>query len=173
MWFVLASEIMFFTGLIGSYIVLRMGSNAWPNPAAILTVPLLAVNTFILIGSSVTMVQALVAIRQGNQRGLKVYLALTILLGCTFLGIKLWDYHHLIQHGTTIASSLFGSFYFTLTGFHGLHVLAGVVTLSWMLLQASRGMFSAAHHGRIEYCGLYWHFVDIVWILLFAILCLM
>ncbi len=172
MWVFLVSEIMFFTGLIGSYIVLRLGASSWPKPGEILNTPLLGLNTLVLLSSSLTMALALQAIQQGRQAALKRYLLLTAALGVTFLFIKGCDYVHMWHKGFTISSSLFGSCYYLLTGFHGLHVLSGVILLVCLWAAASRGVFSAAQYGRIEYSGLYWHFIDIVWVILFAILCL-
>lgn len=172
MWVFLVSEIMFFTGLIGSYIVLRLGSPSWPNPQEILSIGLLAINTIVLISSSLTMALSLDAIKHGRQKALQRFLLLTVLLGSTFLFIKLFDYLRLWHEGLTIASSLFGSCYYMLTGFHALHVLSGVILMLYLFVAASRGMFSSAGYGRIEYSGLYWHFIDIVWVILFAILCL-
>ena len=171
-WVFLVSEIMFFTGLIGSYIVLRLGSKSWPNPQELLNIGLLATNTIVLISSSLTMALSLDAIKRGSQRRLRLFLLLTALLGSAFLAIKFYDYLHMWHRGLTIASSLFGSCYYMLTGFHALHVLSGVILLLYLFITASRGMFSAANFGRIEYSGLYWHFIDIVWVILFAILCL-
>ena len=173
MWLFLASEVMFFTGFIGSYIVLRLGSPSWPDPTQLLDTPLLAVNTFVLICSSGTMVYALQAIQNGDQKRLQMFLLFTILLGFTFLGIKAYDYNHMIHQGFTISSSLFFSCYYMLTGFHGLHVTGGVVAIITLLVRAKQGAFTPEHHTYVEYVGLYWHFVDLVWIVLFAILCLM
>lgn len=172
MWVFLVSEIMLFTGLIGSYIVLRLGAISWPNPLETLNVWLLATNTVILISSSLTMALSLDAAKQDKQEALRRYLLWTALLGSTFLAIKFLDYLHLWRGGFTIASSLFGSCYYLLTGFHALHVLSGVILLLYLFVAASRGMFSATNFGRVEYSGLYWHFIDIVWVILFAILCL-
>jgi heme/copper-type cytochrome/quinol oxidase subunit 3 len=172
MWVFLISEIMFFTGLIGSYIVLRLGSTNWPNPGEVPNTTLLGINTVVLLSSSLTMVLALAAAQQDRQRASKRYLLLTALLGLTFLGIKGYDYAHMWHQGFTMSSSLFGSCYYLLTGFHALHVLSGVILLAYLFVAASRGMFSATNYGRIEYSGLYWHFIDIVWVILFAILCL-
>jgi heme/copper-type cytochrome/quinol oxidase subunit 3 len=172
MWVFLISEIMFFTGLIGSYIVLRLGSPHWPTPGAILNTTLLGLNTVVLLSSSLTMALALNAIQHGKQRVLQRNLLLTALLGLIFLAIKGYDYVHMWHRGFTISSSLFGSCYYLLTGFHALHVLSGVILLVYLFTAASRGMFSAANYGRVEYSGLYWHFIDIVWVVLFAILCL-
>jgi len=173
MWIFLGSEIMFFAAMIGGYIVLRLAAaDTWPKPGTILSIPILTVNTFILISSSLSMVLALEAVRRDDQAALRRNLTLTMLGGITFLTIKLIDYAHMIHGGFTVSSSLFGSFYYMLTGFHGLHVLGGVIALLVMRLRAGRGDFSPAHHDAIECTGLYWHFVDLVWIVLFAILCL-
>ena len=172
MWVFLVSEIMFFTGLIGSYIVLRLGSPSWPHPGEVLNTPLLGINTVVLLSSSLTMALALAAAQQDRQAAVKRNLLLTALLGIAFLAIKGYDYIHMWHRGFTISSSLFGSCYYLLTGFHALHVLSGVILLLYLFVSASRGMFSAANYGRIEYSGLYWHFIDIVWVILFAILCL-
>ncbi len=169
MWVFLASEVMFFTGLIGAYIVLRFGYPQWPVPSTILNVPLTALNTFILICSSVTMVKAFAAVFDGDQSGLKRNLLLTFLLGSAFLGIQAHEYMELVHHGLTISSSLFGSCFFTLTGFHGAHVLGGVICVLVTLLKALRGGYVQADHIGVEIVGLYWHFVDLVWILLFTI----
>ena len=118
------------------------------------------------------MALGLAAIQQGKQAALRRYLLLTALLGSAFLVIKGCDYVHLWHHGFTMSSSLFGSCYYLLTGFHGLHVLSGVILMLYLTAAASRGAFSATQHVRVESSGLYWHFIDIVWVVLFAILCL-
>lgn len=171
-WVFLVSEIMFFTGLIGSYIVLRLGSVGWPVPGTILNVGLLAVNTVVLLTSSLTMALAVDAIKRGHRPALQRWLAATAGLGLLFVVIKGYDYRHMWHRGFTISSDLFGSCYYMLTGFHALHVLSGVVLLLYLSSAAARGAFSAAQYGRVEYGGLYWHFIDIVWVILFAILCL-
>ena len=172
MWVFLVSEIMFFTGLIGSYIVLRLGSASWPRPGAVLNTPLLGLNTLVLLSSSLTMALALDAIQQGKQAALRVYLLLTAALGTAFLCIKGFDYVHMWRHGFTLSSNLFGSCYYLLTGFHALHVFSGVILILTLFASASHGGFSSEHHGRVGYSGLYWHFIDVVWVILFAILCL-
>lgn len=174
MWLFLISEVMFFTALIGGYIVLRLGSTAWPDPNTILGVPVLATNTFILVCSSVTMVLGLQAIQQGKPGRAAKFLLATALCGLIFLVIKSADYHHLWtgEHPLTLSSSMFGSCYYTLTGFHGLHVLAGVVLLLIMVVRLLKGHFNPQYYAPVECVGLYWHFVDLVWIILFAILCL-
>ncbi len=277
MWLFLATEIMFFTGLIGSYIVLRAGSTptaysdlyspntaltspmtdargvvltdagaerenvaevvrevtgldrhlaeefvketpqvvqagltkkdaaalverlkaagatadirenhtySWPQPYDKLTNPLsidlTAFNTFILICSSVTMVLGLSAIQRGDKRKLSMYLLATVLIGSVFLGIQVIEYYKLMfgdLHSIGIGASrhfrpdvsLFASCFFTMTGFHGAHVFGGVVMLFCIFLQSLRGTYSAGHHSSVELVGLYWHFVDLVWIILFTV----
>jgi cytochrome c oxidase subunit 1 len=172
MWFFLVSEIMLFTGLIGSYVVLRFGSAGWPDPSTILNTPLLGVNTFVLIVSSLTMATAVYHANEGHYAKMRKFLLATAGLGLTFLGIKAYDYAHMWHHGFSITSSLFGSSYYLLTGFHALHVLSGVVVILCLWFAGASSQFSRIH-ARVESTGLYWHFIDIVWVILFAILCLL
>jgi cytochrome c oxidase subunit 3 len=177
MWVFLCSEVMFFAGLIGSYIVLRFGaSDTWGAPGEVLNVPVTAVNTFILICSSVTMVKAFAAAQAGDQKGIRTYTLATALLGATFLGVQVYEYSHLIlhgewqgSHGFTPAAGLYGATFFTMTGFHGFHVFLGVVCLTWATVRAFRGHWGADNYHGLEVLGLYWHFVDLVWIILFTI----
>jgi heme/copper-type cytochrome/quinol oxidase subunit 3 len=172
MWIFLVSEIMFFTGLIGSYIVLRLGSATWPNTWDVLNIPLLTINTTVLLTSSLTMVLALSAIQRNEiQKSARLLLS-TALLGLVFLVLKIIDYLHMIKHGFTISSNLFGSCYYLLTGFHGLHVLSGVILMIYLYFKTRAGAFTSANYVRIESSGLYWHFIDAVWVVLFAFLCL-
>jgi heme/copper-type cytochrome/quinol oxidase subunit 3 len=170
MWLFLASEVMFFTGLIGTYIAIRFGGAEWPIVSEKLNVPLVAVNTFILIVSSVTMVKAYAAIENGDQKGLSRFLIATMLLGITFVSIQGFEWLSLLGEGTSANTSLFGATFFTLTGFHGAHVSAGVLVLVFVVLQSLRGRYTLENHLGIELMGLYWHFVDVVWIILFTIL---
>ena len=169
MWLFLASEVMFFTGLIGSYIVLRAGAIDWPIPSHELNIPLTAFNTFILICSSVTMVRALYAIQKGELKAFKQNLLFTVIGGTFFLSVQAFEYTKLLGEGLNPHRDLFGATFFTLTGFHGAHVTAGVITLLILYLKALRGNYTQENHDAIEYAGLYWHFVDLVWILLFTI----
>jgi len=168
-WLFLASEVMFFAGLIGSYVVLRAGSPEWPAPGHELNIPLTAFNTFILICSSVTMVRALYKAQEGDDAGMKQNLLFTALFGMFFLGVQGYEYFKLYEHGLTPQRDLFGSTFYTLTGFHGAHVTGGVIALWWLVVQAWRGKYSKSNWESIECVGLYWHFVDLVWILLFTI----
>ncbi len=170
MWVFLCSEVMFFTGLIGSYIVLRFATPLWPVPGTVLNIPLTAFNTFVLICSSVTMVQALAAVGRADYRKMKLFLCLTVLFGAFFLCIQGVEYWKLLHEGFNPHVSLFGSIFFTTTGFHGFHVLCGVICMSFVTGKALLGKYTQANHQGIETVGLYWHFVDLVWIVLFTII---
>ena len=167
MWIFLAGDAMSFGGLICAYAALRLGSPNWPTPSTILGVPFTAVMTFLLICSSVTMVKGLESIKHGNRAGLRKFLLMTVIGGACFLGMQAYEWTHLIEHGMTLTSKgLFGATFFVLTGFHGCHVFSGVVYLSAIL--ASANSYSADSHNSVEIAGLYWHFVDLVWILIFT-----
>ncbi len=169
MWVFLCSDAMSFAGLLAAYGSVRMFDPTWPVPSSVLDVPLTALNTFILICSSVTMVKALSAIKRGDRRGLVLFLLGTIAGGCAFLGIQAYEWTHLIVHeGLTIQKSLFGATFFILTGFHGCHVLSGVIYLSCIAIKGARGGYTREHNSPVEIAGLYWHFVDLIWILVFT-----
>jgi len=172
-WLFLGTEVMFFAGLIGTYIVLRMGSAAWPNPEDRLAVGLTAFNTFILITSSWLMVKALHAIQRGDRKGLIAWLGATILGGTFFVGVQVYEYFELISHGSTPNVDIFWSTFYAMTGFHGFHVAVGVIWLLCAWIGACRGAFTKENYLRLELAGLYWHFVDLVWVLLFTIVYLM
>lgn len=174
-WFFLASEVMLFGGLISSYVILRTGSPAFGIPAReLLGVPLATLNTFVLITSSVTMVLALSAMQEGRLGAFRNYMLSTIGLGLAFLAVKAFEYHHKIHEGITLSSSLFGAFYFTLTGLHALHVLGGIILNGYVLCAGLSGrVISPDRPERVEYAGLYWHFVDVVWVFLFPIVYLL
>lgn len=178
MWVFLLSEIMFFTALISSYIILRFANpDAWANPGEVLNVPLTAINTFILICSSVTMVKAFAAVEMDDQRGLRMWLLATMLLGAFFLGVQAYEYIQLASHGFVPMAALYGAdggplygaTFYTMTGFHGFHVLVGVLCIVFTTIKAFRGGYSAGNAAGVEIMGLYWHFVDLVWIILFTI----
>jgi heme/copper-type cytochrome/quinol oxidase subunit 3 len=168
MWIFLAADAMSFGGLLAGYGALRYGDPTWPQPSSILGISLTAFMTFLLICSSVTMVEALASIRQGNQAGLRKFLLLTILGGTIFLGLQAYEWSHLIAHGQSITKNNFGATFFILTGFHGCHVFSGVVYLSCILVAALRGRYTAHDNNSVEIVALYWHFVDLIWILVFT-----
>jgi heme/copper-type cytochrome/quinol oxidase subunit 3 len=166
-WWFLASEIMVFGGLIASFVVFRLGGTGWAEASAHLSMPLAALNTLVLLSSSYTVVRAFVAAERGDMGGLRRNLGLTVLGGLLFLAIKAIEYTTEIRAGFTPAAGIFWSFYYTMTGLHGLHVLGGVV-VNVVVLIAARS--SVEHPHRVELAGLYWHFVDVVWIFLFPLL---
>ena len=168
-WLFLATEVMFFTGLIGTYVVIRTGAPVWPNPADRLAVDLTAFNTFVLIVSSWTVVRGLQCIQKGDRAGLLKWLGLSILFGSFFVGVQVYEYFELVGHGHTPNVDLFWSTFYAMTGFHGTHVVVGVIWLICVWIAAARGKYSAENHVGIELAGLYWHFVDLVWVLLFTI----
>jgi len=169
MWLFLAGDAMSFGGLLAGYGALRYSDPTWPHPASILGIQLTAAMTFLLVCSSVTMVEALSAIRQGDNARFRMFLGLTILGGITFLGLQAHEWTNLIVHeGQSIQKNNFGATFFVLTGFHGMHVFSGVVYLTIILLRGLSGAYTAHHNNEVEIAALYWHFVDLVWILVFT-----
>lgn len=169
-WVFLGSEVMFFTALIGAYIILRAAHpEAFAEPGEVLNVPVTAVNTFLLICSSVTMVKAFAAAQEGLQQHLVRWLLATVIIGASFVGVQVYEYQELIGHGFTPDEGLYGSTFYTMTGFHGFHVSMGVLCMMFVTWKAIRGKYTAADHRGVEVIGLYWHFVDLVWIILFTI----
>ena len=166
-WWFLASEIMVFGGLIATYIVFRLGGSGWADASRHLSVALATVNTVVLLTSSYTVVQAFVAAERSDVRALRLHLALTILGGLIFLGLKAVEYTTEIRAGLLPGTGIFWSFYYTMTGLHALHVLGGIVVNGAIL--ATEGVRVRNPH-RVELAGLYWHFVDVVWIFIFPLL---
>ncbi|MCZ7624690.1 MAG: cytochrome oxidase subunit III [Candidatus Methylomirabilota bacterium] len=166
-WWLIASEVMIFGGAVGSYILARAAGPGWTGEAAHLSAVLATINTFVLLTSSMTMAMAFAAYQTADQRGVRKFLLLTILLGLAFLGIKAYEYVSHIGEGLVPWSGAFWSFYYLLTGLHALHVVAGLIVNEIVWLAAGKGLSTGY---RIEIAGLYWHFVDIVWIFLFPLL---
>jgi cytochrome c oxidase subunit 3 len=183
MWAFLITEIMFFGGLFAGYTVYRSTYfDAFAEGSRHLDLVLGTINTAILLGSSLTMALAVQAAQRSRRGPQVVFLLLTILLGLAFLGIKAVEYGHKFEqhlipgrffswpgpHASNV--QLFFSFYFAMTGMHALHMIIGIGLLIWLTIQAGRGRFTAEYHNPMEVSGLYWHFVDIVWIFLFPLL---
>lgn len=167
-WMFIASEVMFFGGLISTFLKYKLNS---PTPEqGFLSAPLVGGNTFLLLTSSFTLVMAIAALRDDDRGGMMRYFALTFLLGAAFLAGQAFEFATLYRDGVTLTNSLFGSTFFTLTGFHGLHVLIGLIWLLVVMVKGGRGGYSPEHYDGVEIFGLYWHFVDIVWIILFTLI---
>jgi len=184
MWIFIAQDGMSFGGLLLAYGVLRFFSEDWPNPASILGIGLTATATFILICSSVSMVLAVEAAKNRDQAGTVRWLGVTIAGGLTFLGIQAYEYTHLVEAGIGFTQSVwegvpindrFGSTFYAVTGFHGMHVTAGVIYLMCILRGAVKGKYTQGgiSHSPVELVGLFWHFVDLVWILVFTFIYLL
>jgi heme/copper-type cytochrome/quinol oxidase subunit 3 len=169
MWVFLAGDAMTFGAGIAAYGALRYQNVNWPDPADWLGISLTAVMTFILICSSVTMVEALSGINHGNVQKMQRFLALTVLGGIAFLACQAFEWHHLIWgEQLSIKTSLFAATFFILTGFHGMHVTGGVIYLGTLLTRSFQRTFTVSDARLVEVAGLYWHFVDLVWILIFT-----
>jgi cytochrome c oxidase subunit III len=165
----IASEVMFFGGLFGAYFTIRSAATQWPPEGTPhLETWYAAVLTIILVSSSVTMQFGVWAIRKNHSRQLILWLAVSLLLGVIFLLGQANEYRTLIHEGMTLSSGVFGSTFYTLTGFHGAHVAGGAVFILIVLLRARSGQFTARYHDTVEMASYYWHFVDVVWIGLFS-----
>ena len=174
-WCFLASEVMLFGALFSAYILLRTGAPSWPRGHELLNVPLATLNTMALITSSVTMVMAWASLEMKNLSKYRLFMGLTILLGLAFLVVKAFEYGHKFEHHHFPSTDNFYATYFTLTGLHGLHVLGGIAVNTYFLLPGSKlwSRDPEQFAGRVEAAGLYWHFVDLVWIFLFPVLYLL
>jgi len=166
----LAAEAMFFAGLIGAFLVFRLGKPVWPPPfQPRLPVEVTGVNTFILLLSGVTMYLALRAIRSGRLQALIRYLLMTVFLGAFFLSIQGYEWVRLVRFGLTMSSGIYGATFYTLIGCHGLHVFGAVIWLMVVLVQARQGRFTAEKHTGVELCAMYWTFVVALWPILYGL----
>jgi cytochrome c oxidase subunit 3 len=183
MWVFLATEIMFFGGLFAGYCIYRsLYFAAFTAGSHLLDIKLGAANTAVLIASSLTMALAVRSAQLGSRKAIVAFLILTILLGSVFLGVKAYEYHHKFENhlvpgidfqyaGENAPQvALFLCFYFFMTALHALHMIIGIGILAVLVAMSSRGRFSAGYYSPVEVSGLYWHFVDIVWIFLFPLL---
>jgi cytochrome c oxidase subunit 3 len=174
----ITSEVMFFAGLFAAYFNVRANAPIWPPlefanklhvlPTAEEPIPLVTIATAVLIISSLTCQLGVWSIRRGDHRGLVRNIGVTLVLGILFLTLQGWDYIVLYSQGIRLDAGTFGTTFYTLTGFHGAHVLAGVSMLSVVTYRGMAGQFSSRHHDMVEATSLYWHFVDVVWIVLFS-----
>ena len=174
-WLFLASEVMLFGALFATYVILRTGAVTWPRGDTILNVPLATVNTVVLITSSVTMVMAWASLVRGSLARFRLFMGGTVLLGFGFLVIKYLEYSAKFHHHLFPSTNTFLAIYFTLTGLHGLHVIGGMAVNAYLwgpgakLWRTDRAHFT----NQVENAGLFWHFVDLVWIFLFPVLYLL
>ena len=169
MWAFLGSECLFFGALITTYMLYRNRSVVGPFPEEIYDIPFTSVSSFVLLMSSLTMVLALSAIQRGDHQGLRIWLLATAFLGLTFLGGQVYEFTVFVKEGLTVTRNVFGSSFFVLTGFHGLHVTVGVLMLLHHFGMSLAGKIGQEDSLRIELVGLYWHFVDIVWVIIFTV----
>lgn len=173
MWAFIGSETMLFGTLIVTYMIYQGQSQAPPYPGELLSVPFITVTTFVLLMSSLMMVLALSAVQRDDRKWSRIWLFMTAFFGIVFLTGQVIEFTHFWEEGLTLSASLFGSTFFTLTGFHGAHVAVGVIWLLALWVQNLRGELDSGDALDVEIAGLFWHFVDVVWIVLFTVIYLM
>lgn len=171
MWWFIVTDGLLFGGFLSAYGYARMLAIVWPKQSTVFSLPYIAAMTFVLITSSATMAQAVRASREGKRRESVRWLALTVIGGVTFLGMQAYEWTHLIEEGARLygnpwGDAAFSAYFFLLTGFHGTHVLTGVLLLFTVTLRNARGLSTPE---GVEIAGLYWHFVDLVWVFVFTL----
>jgi heme/copper-type cytochrome/quinol oxidase subunit 3 len=169
MWAFLGSECLFFGALISAHLLYRNRTGDGPTRQDVYDIPYTSVSSFVLLMSSLTMVLALAAIQRGDHRKLRIWLMATALLGASFIGGQFFEFTEFVHQGLTIQTSPFGSSFFVLTGFHGTHVAVGILMLLSMYTLSKLGKLDVGGAHKVEMVGLYWHFVDIVWIVIFTV----
>jgi len=169
MWAFLGSECLLFGALISTYILYRHKAVSGPTPHSLYDIPFTSVSSFVLLMSSLSMALAVAAIQRGDERRLRVWLSTTALLGSIFIGGQIYEFTSFIRRGMTIRTNVTSGAFFVLTGFHGVHVTLGIIMLLSLVNLSIRGRIPQAKAEVIEIAGLYWHFVDIVWIIIFTV----
>lgn len=169
MWVFLGSECLLFGALIATYLVYKGRSVNGPYPKKTFDIPFTSVSSFILLMSSLTMVLAVSALQRNDQRRLRIWLMSTATLGACFIAGQIYEFTAFIREGLTIKTNLFGSSFYVLTGFHGVHVTLGILMLLSLVNLSRRGKIPQARAEVVEIVGLYWHFVDVVWIVIFTV----
>jgi|TARA_Y100000588_G_scaffold137199_1_gene150910 cytochrome c oxidase subunit 3/cytochrome o ubiquinol oxidase subunit 3 len=170
MWVFLGSECLLFGGLISAYLINRNRFGDGPAPGDIFDIPFTSVSSFVLLMSSLTMVLSLSALQRGDIRNNRIWLWTTALLGALFIGGQVYEFTTFLREGLGYTTSPFSSAFFTLTGFHGVHVSLGIVMLMSLLISSYRGTLRKENSETVEIVGLYWHFVDVVWIFIFTVI---
>ncbi|MGQ0830905.1 MAG: cytochrome c oxidase subunit 3 [Microthrixaceae bacterium] len=169
MWVFLGSDCLLFGGLISTYLLLRHRSVTGLGPKDVFDIPFTSVSSFVLLMSSLTMALAVASIVRGDVRRNRAWLATTAMLGAVFIGGQVYEFTTFYREGLGFTTNIFGSAFYTLTGFHGVHVSVGIIMLMSLLVMSLRGNLGPEKAEAVEIVGLYWHFVDIVWILIFTI----
>jgi cytochrome c oxidase subunit 3/cytochrome o ubiquinol oxidase subunit 3 len=171
MWLFLSSDCLFFGAFISTFLLYRdRGGQPGPTPADVFDIPFTSVTSFILLMSSLTMVLALAAIQRGELRRFRIWILATALFGATFIGGQIFEFTEFTRQGLNLDTSLFGTSFFVLTGLHGAHVTAGIVWLISLWGLAMQGRLGQGDSEAVEVAGLYWHFVDVVWIVIFTVI---
>ena len=171
MWVFLSSECIFFGAFISTYLLYRGRSPAnTPQPADVYNIPFTSVTSFILLMSSLTMVLALAAIQRGDHRRFRIWIMATALFGTVFIAGQIYEFTEFYREGLALKTSVFGSSFFVLTGLHGAHVTVGIIWLCSLWGLSMQGRLKVQHAEKVEIAGLYWHFVDIVWIVIFTVI---
>src|SRR3954466_1229560 len=169
MWVCLGSECLLFGGLISTYLLYKSTAAEGPAPHQLYDIPFTSVSSFVLLMSSMTMVLALSAIQRGDHQRLRLWLVTTALLGSTFIAGQVYEFTSFVKEGMGYTTNTASSAFYTLTGFHGVHVSLGIVMLMSLFMMSLRGRLPQARAEVVEIVGLYWHFVDVVWILIFTV----
>jgi cytochrome c oxidase subunit 3/cytochrome o ubiquinol oxidase subunit 3 len=170
MWVFLGSECLLFGGLISTYLLYKQKAVVGPKPHDLYNIPFTSVSSFVLLMSSLTMVLAVAAIQRGDHRALRTWLLTTALLGGTFISGQVYEFTVFVHRGMGFTTNAASSAFFTLTGFHGVHVTIGIIMLISLLVLSLRGRIPQERAEIVEIIGLYWHFVDVIWILLYPLI---
>jgi len=170
MWLFLASDCLFFGAFISAYLLYRGRSRSGLTPKDVFDIPFTSATSFILLMSSLTMVLALAAIQRGDYRRLRIWLFATAMLGATFIAGQVFEFTEFSHQGLDLTTNLFGTTFFVLTGFHGAHVTVGIIWLLSLWGMAAQGRLKQGDSEKVEIAGLYWHFVDVVWIVIFTVI---
>jgi cytochrome c oxidase subunit 3/cytochrome o ubiquinol oxidase subunit 3 len=170
MWVFLSSECLFFGAFIATYLLYRGRSTSGPTPKDVYNIPFTSVTSFILLMSSLTMVLALAAIQRGDHRRFRVWIAATALFGLTFIAGQIYEFTEFYREGLALKTSVFGSSFYVLTGLHGAHVTAGIIWLLSLWGLSMQSKLQVQDSEKVEIAGLYWHFVDVVWIVIFTVI---
>ena len=169
MWLLIASECLLFGTLIVTFMIFRHNSTAGPNPADVLDIPITSISTFDLLMSSFSIVLALHAIQQGDMKGFRRWILITAIGGLIFLGFQTYEFTQFVHEGLSLSTNVFGSSFFMLTGTHGTHVAVGVIWLLSLYFSSLRGKLTEDGALKVDTMALYWHFVDVIWIVIFTV----